>query len=784
MALGWPNDKPLIPEGLRLLWLEARVAENHHSAWNRPVLTRPKPSLRQVLTGTLAGPVALLGIVVLFYWKLVLTDQYTWLERPDLSYLVLPWLQFQGGEWHAGRFPLWDPNSWFGQPLFGQAQPGAAYPLNWLLFIWPLKDGWLQQSVLHWYFVLIHYLAAVNAYALCRSLGRSRKASVVGGCVYALGGYVAVTDWPQMLNGAVWTPLVFLFLLKAERGERPWSSALLSGFFLGFGWLAGHHQMNLFVTLAAVGLWGWLALRERRIDWRIVKLAAASLAIAFCASAFQTLPMAEYGRVAVRWSGAPNDPLAFNQKVPYSVHEQYALKPENLLGIFLPGAAVGSNPYVGATALALAVLGFALAWRTKQVRWLAAVGLGGLLFALGGDNLFHGILYSLVPLVEKARVPGAGTLLLSVALAPLVAYGIDLVPVTQGSTWTKRVSWVLAGIALVILGVAIVGYLRKLPELENRILLTALAAGLAAAILVGWRSGILSATLGAVAALGLILFELASVTTFYFPNRALPESNRYLHQMREHSDLVDYVKSRKIEGRIYYEQDIPYNIGDWYGIEAMNSYTASVLESVWNSDLFSARGQAFYGVRYHFSKTPRFPTETEVFTGKSGLKVFENRAAFPRVWSVHEVRLAWDVAEARALFRSPEIDLMKTAFVVAKRGPVYEHCAGDDDEAVEMPVHQPNYLRITARMRCRGMVVLTDPYFPGWTATVDGKPAKIEEVDCGVRGVMVDGGSHMIDMKYRPLSVITGGLLGLLAAAICCVAIWVERRGLIEYRRD
>src|ERR1700728_2030970 len=148
----------------------------------------------------LAGPGLLLIISILFHWKLVLTNQYTWLEA---------------GEWHHWRFPMWDPYSWTGQPLFGQAQPGAAYPINWLLFWTPLDHGWLRQDVLHWFYVLVHYLAGLTCYALCRDLGRSRLASVLGGIVYSLAGYVAYTYSPQMLQGAVWAPLVFLFLFRA-----------------------------------------------------------------------------------------------------------------------------------------------------------------------------------------------------------------------------------------------------------------------------------------------------------------------------------------------------------------------------------------------------------------------------------------------------------------------------------------------------------------------------------------------------------------------------------------
>ena len=149
------------------------VAENHQSDWKRARLK------------TSGAVTALFVIGVLFHWKLVLTNQYTWLESPDLANLNLPWFQFEASEWHQGRFPLWDPNSWTGQPLLGQGQPGAAYPPNWVMFWMPLnKHGWIRQDVLHWYYVLIHFFAALTCYALARELGRSRGASIVAGCIF------------------------------------------------------------------------------------------------------------------------------------------------------------------------------------------------------------------------------------------------------------------------------------------------------------------------------------------------------------------------------------------------------------------------------------------------------------------------------------------------------------------------------------------------------------------------------------------------------------------------
>lgn len=708
------------------------------------------------------GPLVLLALVVLFYWKLVLTNQYTWLENPDLANLVLPWLQFQAGEWHLHRFPLWDPNSWFGQSLFGQGQPGAAYPFNWLLFLAPLKHGWIREAALNWYYVLTRYGAALAMYALARDLGRSRTASILAGCVYALGGYVASTSAPQMVNGAVWTPLVFLFLFRAEKGERPWSSALLSGFFLGVGWLAGHHQMNLFVSIAAAGMWIWLCVRAGKLDVKMAKLACASVAIAVCASAFQTIPEAEYGRRAVRFSGTP-EPLKFNETVPYNIHQDYSLRPIAVLGMVLPNVDAKSTPYVGAAAFALAVLGGILAWNDRRVRWLAVIGACGMLFALGGNSLLHGVLYAVVPLVEKARAPAAGTLLLAMGLAPLTAFGVDLAARTDALRWSKRMGWALTGLALVLMLVSVVFFAIKLDPADNRIMITAVCALGMAALLSAWRSGSISHQLGAALAVGLVLFELADVTTAYLPNHSQPEQNPYLHKLAEQSDLEAYIRNQGEATRIEYDDNlIPYNIGDWFGLEAMNAYTASVQSNIWGMDLFSPKAKDFFGIRYYLGKTAPRPGLVDVFTGRSGLKVFENPTAYPRAWTVHQA----------AAGAASNLDPLKTAVLTHDAAPALGSCQPTANDT-EMTAHQPNRVVIDVDLACRGMVILTDAWSPGWRATVDGKAARIYEVFGGVRGVVVEGGEHQIEMRYRPMSVLLGGVLTLLAGMILVI---VRRR--------
>jgi hypothetical protein len=717
----------------------------------------------------LAGPGLLLVISILFHWKLVLTNQYTWLEAGDIGSLILPWFQFQAGEWHQWRFPMWDPYSWTGQPLFGQAQPGAAYPINWLLFWMPLKHGWMRQDVLHWWYVLVHYLAGLSAYALCRDLGRSRLASILGGIVYSLAGYVAYTDSPQMLHGAVWAPLVFLFLFRVERGERRVASAVLSGFFLGVTWLAGHHQMQIFLLLAVAAMWLWICVRNRGL----VFCAFLAFLMTGLTSAFQTLPAAEFGRLAVRWVGA-DEPQGLAETVPYLVHTQYALKPISLIGIFVAGVEHGAfNAFVGIAAFAFAILGAILWWHQRYVRWLATLALCGILFALGGNSVFHGMLYALAPLVEKARVPAAATVLFAIGVAVLAAFGLDAVrgrdvDTNLDAARVRACATVLAGVGTVLAFGSLAFYVARVPVAisGDRLMITSLCAFLAAGLL----AARFSARAVGVAGIALVLFELGNVTDYNLAT-ADRATHPYLYKLAEHYDLAAFVRGSRI---VYDGTAIPYNIGDWYGIEALNAYAASVPASLWQHQVFSARVQDIMGVRYYLGLTPQRTDLREVFQGRSGVKIFENAKAFPRAWAVHLAVQVSDSKQARAMLADPQFDAIHETFLIGEHPPNLASC---NDDEVWMARYEPNYVAIKAAMNCRGMVVLTDGWFPGWRATVDGRAAVIEKAYGAFRGVVVEAGEHTIEMRYRPSSVFIGAALTGLAGAI---ALWMGLRDKTE----
>jgi hypothetical protein len=700
-------------------------------------------------------------VIAAFYWKLTLTRQFEWMSGPDLAEQVLPWFQVQAREWHAGRFPLWDPYLWAGQPLFGQAQPGAAYPLNWILFLMPLENGRIAGWALAWYYVAIHLMAAGFCYLFCRSLGRSRPASLAGGLIFSLSGFLAGTPWPAMMNGAVWIPLVFLFQLRASRGPRSAPNAALSGMFLGISFLSGHHQIPIFTTGAWTAVWIYLLVRNRRL----LIPAAVALVFAGMGGAMQTLPAYEYGRLAQRWVGAP-EPITWEQPVPYSVHAHYDLRAYSLFGIVFSGVKANFDPFLGIVALSLALFAVSARWRDSRIPLLAALALGALLYALGHNSVFQGALYALVPQLDKARSPSAVVVLFQFAAAALAACGVD----ELATSWPSRGTWMLAGFGVLTLALAEGAiFANKLTfPADDRIILTAVIALLAAALFAAWRRRALKSAHAQVLLVLLLLFELGNTGQYNLADRSDRGQMQWLDQIRANADIAEYLRKQPGYQRTEISGDaFKPNWGALHGVEMHGGIGAGVTTNVVNSEFFSLRGRRMYGVAYTIAGAPPPDAGDQVFRSASGLNVYR-RDAFPRAWAVHELVQVANTGEGNLLVVADPDSFRGRAHIAGPPPPV-QTCAAPD--AIQLIEHAPDRLAIRADMACDGMVVLSDTFYPGWRARVDHRPAEIYEVNGAMRGVAVPAGSHTVTMRYRPVSVYLGatltlvGILGALAWA-------------------
>jgi hypothetical protein len=721
-------------------------------------------------------PVLILLIVTGFYWKLTLTKQYDWVWGPDLAQQVLPWFEEEARQVQHSEVPLWDPHDWLGQPMLGQAQPGTAYPLNWILFLIPRSHGHIRPVALQWYYIAVHFMAALFTYLLCRDLGRSRAASMMAGFIFSMAGYVGTTDWPQMVNGAVWAPLVFLFLLRALRDRRPLVSAALCGACLGTAWLAGHHQVPVFITLTIGGMWLYHILRHGAIDWQIVKLAAVCFFVMFIVGAAQILPANEYGHLAKRWAGADHE-LAWNEPVPYYVHQLYSLGGGSLFAIVIPGMNRHADPFIGLVAFTLLLVAIAMRWKQHAVKLFAAAAIGSIVYSLGFNSVFQGFLYAVVPMVEKARVPSMAVVIFNISAAVLAAFGADQASESLDSLWGRRLTTgVLAfGLGLYALVLAVT-YGRKGFDMDDRVMISASVAILLAALLYGWRTGNLTAKQAFTWMILLMLWELGNDSGYSFPHRSDKERTIYMAQVRSNADLADFIHKQPGVYRVEVQTDqLSKNWGSYQNFDIVQAMCASVTMNVLELEWHTWQSRLLLGVRYTVSDKPPLGDSKDVFTGQSKLKVFENPNAFPRAWAVHEIDQA-DRGQVRMAINDHLEQLRLKAFTQEKLPPL-KPCSASDD--VKIDKYAGESVSIAANLGCDGMVILSDTYFPGWRAQVDGKPAEIHQVDNALRGVYVSQGKHQLRMDYRPTQAYLGaaltvlGWLGVLGLAV----FWKDRPG-------
>lgn len=651
---------------------------------------------------------------------------------------------------------------WGGQPLLGQAQPGAAYFLNWLLYSMPLKNGVLNSDIIHWYFAVIHVMGAVFCYALCRDLGRSVLASFFAGLTFSLTSYLAATGWPQMMNGAVWAPLVLLFLIRCVEKRDGVRNAAMCGLCLGLAWLSGHHQVPIFLSLASGLTWLFYVFRGRRMDTDPIRYAAIAFAICGLIAALQILPAREYGIQSVRWVIA-GEPVGWNVKVPYAAHETLSMSPTSILGIVFPNLASISEPYVGFTAFTLALIAVLTRWRhDARVRLFVFLGIGGFLYAFGSNAGLEGVAYILLPIIEKARTPGAAIFLFGLSAAVLASYGIDTVGRRIARPHLLRSPQLLAITALLVF-VGMFALVLARQERHQALTMAAIYALLLAALLAALRVKALRYRHAIGLCLVLLWMEATSIH-IVGGNKRTGDQMEYLNGMNSHADAAEYLSKQQPPFRIFIAgNEIPGNWAAHHDLDGVTGYLASLSLNIRTVPMHNRNTQLLWGARFALGGDHGSPADTDVFTSKSGRTVILRPEAFPRSWVVHRIEKK---ATREQIGEQAEKDLpsfTSKAFMTGT-GPSLDTCDGASESA-DYRRPTADTVVVKAKLACKGMVVVSDTFFPGWKAEVDGQAADILEVNAAMRGVVVPAGEHTLTMRYRPNSVYLGAFLTVIGLA-------------------
>jgi uncharacterized membrane protein YfhO len=99
-------------------------------------------------------------------------------------------------------------------------------------------------------------------------------------------------------------------------------------------------------------------------------------------------------------------------------------------------------------------------------------------------------------------------------------------------------------------------------------------------------------------------------------------------------------------------------------------------------------------------------------------------------------------------------------------------------DTVEIVAYDPECVKLEVDAGSVGYLVLTDTYYPGWEAEVDGQTVPIYRANLTSRAIALDAGHHQVVFNYRPHTFYTGtaiSLLTLLATIIGLIRIRVCR---------
>src|ERR1039457_2031464 len=286
-------------------------------------------------------------------------------------------VQFLGRQYPPGILPALGSYTIWGHRFAGEMQTAAFYPLHLLLALFPFNSqGVFSPQLYHQWFAFAHFLGACFMFALAREMRLSRFSSIIAGICFSFGGFVVHAEWPDMLQSAIWLPLVFLFFLRAMRTASIRPAILyasLSGLSLGLAILAGSLHVGIMQTLVVLsaGVFAGFHPRlqgeePRRNRWVLPAVAAAVVAVvAFCAGAVQLFPSMEYSGRALRFLGV-GPALPATQKIPYAYLGD-GLWPHGLVSLLLPFAFNGNtgpgetmSPYMGVFPLLAAIVAL---WR-------------------------------------------------------------------------------------------------------------------------------------------------------------------------------------------------------------------------------------------------------------------------------------------------------------------------------------------------------------------------------------------------------------------------------------
>ena len=727
----------------------------------------------------------------------------------------------------TGGFAQWNPYLFGGMPYIAAMHGDIFYPTFILRMLMP------TDAAMTWSFMLHLFLAGLFTYQFVRASGFGFYPALFAGVAYMMSGQLASLVSPGhdgKLSVSALFPLTLWMLTLGMRRGRKWSWGVLA-LTIGLAVLSPHPQLLQYLLLASGAFTIHLAIslfRSRDVDTRVVLgrmgLALLAVAIGTAIGAIQYLPVREY----VAWS-----PRA-GGLADYATATSYAWPTKELFDAYLPQftgmieAYWGENAihlhsdYIGAVVLLLA--GAGLVGLRKDPRkgflWFWAVTFViALLWALGGHTPFYKLPYAIIPGTKYFRAPATVFFVGMMALSVLSAAGVERV-LTRQIPFKYAFGWLAFAVVIALLGSfgVLTDFARALAPDE---MVDAVIANSLEVMIGAWRSG----AFVLLTVVAVIFYKRGKINMktagWAFAVLAAADSWTIMHNYWVFSPpasityrsnaAIDRIKADPAPSRVLAielerndrrDTDLQgdglmvhrvRNLLGYHGNQ-LGRYNEFLEKNQGFQQIFNPRMWQVYNVRYLLTNTADvsqfFPGAQWVIgpvADAAGTNVYLYRLPGdnPFAWVAPMIVKADDPSAGATL--------LNQAFDV-RRAALFAPDA--DVAAVENPSELPLPPAISARVTsyapgrislelsnpapAGSALLVSENYFPGWTAKVDGTPAPTARADYTLIGVQLPTGGRKIDLTFEDPAYKQGKIITILALILTAVliagGIFTERR--------
>lgn len=722
-------------------------------------------------------------------------------------------------------FPLWNPYLFGGMPYVAAMHGDIFYPTFLLRMVLP------TDVAMTWGLILHVFLAGLFTFTFLRSLGVGFFGALVGGLAYMMSGNIAGLVSPGhdgKLFVSALLPMAMFLVVRGVRDGRAWAWGALA-VTVGLGVLSPHPQLLQYLLLVAGAFGLFLAFSDagqgplpRPVAIRRLGLAALAVVLGFAMGAIQYLPVREY----VPWS-----PRALGK--PWELATSFSMPPEEMINFWVPQFSGildhywGDNrihlhsEYLGVAVILLAALAFARgrpAAHRKALWFFAGTAIVATLWALGGYTPFYRLVYALVPGTKFFRAPSTMLYVISFAVATLAALGADRA-VHRDVGRRFLLAW-----GIVVLAIGAIGALGGLTNLGVALaepgqsdfvlandgavragaLRSTLFAAFALACLFFLSTGRVAREAGGYLLAGIVAVDLWSVERLYWqfsPPAAVTFASdstiAYVKAQPEPGRVLQYPASRSV-GRD------PFLTGDAlmsHRVRTVLGYHGNELGRFQELGGFAEGWQQIVNPNFWHLMNVRYILTDAESLGVPGL----NRVVGPvknaygtTVYLYHladENPFAW---VAPAIVKAPDPDVLAT--VLDPRFDVRRAALFDTSAAVKgvqlAALPDPSAARARSTRYEPGVIdiaidgpvadgsalVVSENYYPGWTATVDGKPANIGRTDMTLMGIELPAGARAVSLRFSSAPYQTGKTVTL-GALLLALAWWIGGAAIARTRR-